>query len=184
VPKNSSAPTSFIPVEPDAGSLIDHHEYGRAAFPHAVRPAKWAMSDVIAQLRAMAEGDEFDGDTRYVSLKSADADNNCTIPTMWVTVHLLKPGECIHMHRHTPGSVYYIIEGTGYSTIDKYRIDWVGGDTFSCPSYSYHEHFNTGSRDVLIWTVQDLPTYAYNRMVVFQSADSEDMNFLHKRREA
>lgn len=178
--KNSSAPRSFVPVEAAAGTLIDHHEYFRGAMPASVRPAKWPMKEVIARLRAMALGTEFDGDTRYVTLKSTDSDNNSTIPTMWVTVHLLKPGECIHMHRHTPGSVYYIIEGAGYSTVDRYRIEWVGGDTFSCPSYSYHEHFNTGSEDVLMWTVQDLPTYAYNRMMIFQSAESEAIDFLHK----
>jgi gentisate 1,2-dioxygenase len=167
-------------VEASAGVLIDHQEYLAGAFPPAVRPAKWAMADVMARLREMAKSSEFDGDTRYVTLKSADSDYNTTIPTMWVTIHLLKPGECIHMHRHTPGSVYYIIAGSGYSTIDKYRVDWVGGDTFSCPSYSYHEHFNTGQEDVFIWTVQDLPTYAYNRMMTFQSAESETMDFLHK----
>ena len=37
-------------------------------------------------------------------------------------------------HHTTPGSLYYIIQGSGYSTIDQYRIDWEAGDTFSCPS--------------------------------------------------
>jgi gentisate 1,2-dioxygenase len=180
VAKNSSAPRSFTPVDPSAGSLIDHHEYFAGAFPAAVRPAKWAMVDVITRLKEMAQGTEFDGDSRYLSLKSTDSDNNFTIPTMWVTIHLLKPGEVIHMHRHTPGSVYYIISGQGHSTVGTHRVDWLGGDTFSCPSYSYHEHFNTGTEDVLIWTVQDLPTYSYNRMMTFQSAESEDQHFLHK----
>ena len=64
--------------------------------------------------------------------------------------------------------------------IDHYRIEWEAGDTFSCPSHSWHEHWNTGDEVGLIWTVQDLPTYSYNRMVSFQSGDSDEMSFLHK----
>ena len=109
-----------------------------------------------------------------------DSDYHSTIPTMWTTIHWLKPGERIDMHRHTPGSLYYIIQGRGYSTIDHYRIEWEAGDTFSCPSHSWHEHWNTGDEVVLMWTVQDLPTYSYNRMVSFQSGDSDEMSFLHK----
>ena len=79
----------------------------------------------------------------------------------------------------TPGSLYYIIRGSGYSTIDQYRVDWEAGDTFSCPSYSWHEHWNTGDEVVLMWTVQDLPSYSYNRMVAFQSGDSDELSLLH-----
>jgi gentisate 1,2-dioxygenase len=63
------------------------------------------MKDMMARLDKMANEDQWDGKSRYVSLKSADADYNATIPTMWTTLHCLKPGECIEMHRHTPGSM-------------------------------------------------------------------------------
>ena len=178
--RNSTTPTEFVPVESSAGELINHSEYMKGAFPCAIRPAKWPMKEAIAQLREMEKDPLWDGNTRYVSLKSTDSDYNSTIPTMWVTIHLLKPGECIEMHRHTPGSIYYIITGSGYSTINQYRIDWEEGDTFSCPSYSYHEHWNSGNDDVLMDTVQDAPTYGYNRMISFQSGDSEEMALVHK----
>lgn len=35
----------------------------------------------------------------------------------------------------------------------------------------------TGSK-----SVQDLPSYAYNRMVSFQSGDRDEMSFLHERK--
>ena len=179
--RNSTTPTEFVPLDESAGDLIDHHEYLAKAFPPGIRPAKWSMKNMMERLSAMAEDDQWDGNTRYVSLRSLDSDYNSTIPTMWVTLHWLKPGECIDMHRHTPGSVYQIVKGRGYSTIDRYRIEWETGDVFSCPSYSYHEHWNTGDEPVIMLTIQDLPTYSYNRMVSFQFGDSDETLFSHEK---
>ncbi|WP_170763817.1 cupin domain-containing protein [Ruegeria lacuscaerulensis] len=178
--RNSTTPTEFVEIDPSAGGFQNHHEYMDGAFPPSVRPALWRNRDVRAALEEMKNDDQWDGNTRYISLKGMDSDYNSTIPTMWVTVHLLKPGDCIEMHRHTPGSVYHVMEGTGYSTINEYRVDWEGGDTFSCPSHSYHEHWNTGDTDALMWTVQDLPIYSYFRMATFQPGDSEIEAVLHK----
>ena len=57
------------------------------------------MKDMVARLGEMANEDQWDSNSRYVSLKSADADYNSTIPIMWTTLHCRKPGECIEMHR-------------------------------------------------------------------------------------
>ena len=177
--RNRTTPAEFVPVDASAGDLLNHHQYMAGSLPPGIRPAKWSMKAVMAELEAMAEDDQWDGNNRYVSLRSADSDYNSTIPTMWATIHWLKQGERLDMHRHTPGSLYYIIQGSGYSTIDQYRIEWEAGDTFSCPSFSYHEHWNTGDDVVLMLTVQDLPSYSYNRMVAFQSGDSDELSLLH-----
>ena len=73
-----------------------------------------------------------------------------------------------------------VVSGSGYSTIDRYRIDSEAGDLFSCPSYSYHEHWNTGEENVIMLTIQDLPSYSYNRMVSFQLGDSDETLFSHE----
>ena len=65
----------------------------------------------------------------------------------------------------------------GVNVVSVYRED---GDSFSCPSYSYHEHWNTGDRNVLKYIVQDAPTHAYNRRMAFQSGDSETIDLLHR----
>ena len=65
----------------------------------------------------------------------------------------------------------------GVNVIRVYRED---GDSFSCPSYSCHEHWNTGDRNVLKYIVQDAPTHAYNRRMAFQSGDSETIDLLHR----
>jgi len=178
--RNSTTPTEFLPVEASAAELLNDHQYFAGAIPPAIRPAHWPMKEIRGRLEEMTDDPQWNGNTRYVSLRSTDGPNNSSIPTMWVTVHLLKPGERIDMHRHTPASMYYIISGSGYSTIDEYRIDWEDGDSFSCPSFSYHEHCNSGERNVLMYTVQDAPTYAYNRMMAFQAGDSDAMDTLHK----
>ena len=172
-------PTEFVPVKNDAGSLATHSEFMKESATRSIRPAKWSFTEVVDRLNELAQDDKWNGDTRYVSLKSTDSPNCSTIPGMWVTVHLLKPGEKISMHRHTPSSCYYIIKGSGYSTVNDYRIDWATGDTFSCPSWSYHEHFNTGDEDVLMWTVQDSPLYTYGRMMLFQPG-GKPARYLHK----
>jgi gentisate 1,2-dioxygenase len=172
-------PTEFVPVDSEAAAFEDHEQFVKGAVTGRVRPAKWSFKDVIAQLESFRDDPRWDGDTRYISLRGTDSPHSSTIPGMWVTVHLLLPGEKIAMHRHTPSSMYYIIKGDGYSTINEYRIEWTAGDSYSCPSWSYHEHFNTGDGDVLMYTVQDAPLYTYSRMVLFQPA-GKPAGFLHK----
>jgi quercetin dioxygenase-like cupin family protein len=51
-------------------------------------------------------------------------------------------------HRHTNDAVVYIVQGQGYSILQKedgpeIRVDWKEGDLFSPPLYAWHQHFNT-----------------------------------------
>ena len=172
VPKDD-VPTEHIPIDPAAAAYENHDEFVKASTTKSVRPAHWPWKKITALLDQYLADPKYDGDTRYVSLRGTDSPNGSTIPTQWVTIHCLRPGEKIQIHRHTPASTYFIIRGTGYSTINEYRIDWEDGDTFSCPSFSYHEHYNTGQENSYIYTVQDAPTYVYNRMMLFQYGHSE-----------
>ena len=172
-------PTEFVPIDIEAGRFENHDEFVEGSTTAGVRPALWSFKDAMEKLESYRDDPKWDGNTRYVSLRGTDSPNSSSIPGMWATIHLLLPGEKIDMHRHTPSSMYFIVKGDGYSTINQYRIDWTTADSFSCPSWSYHEHFNTGDGDVVMWTVQDAPLYLYNRMMLFQPA-GKPAGFFHK----
>jgi mannose-6-phosphate isomerase-like protein (cupin superfamily) len=51
-------------------------------------------------------------------------------------------------HRHNNEAVIYIVQGRGYSIIQKeggpeVKLEWKEGDVFSPPQYAWHQHFNT-----------------------------------------
>ena len=53
---------------------------------------------------------------------------------------LLKAGQRTKAHRHTGGTVYHVIQGSGESVIAGKRYRWDEKDTFVVPSWAWHEH--------------------------------------------
>ena len=71
--RNRTTPSKFVPVDASAGDRLNHHQYMAGSLPPGIRPAKWSMKAVMAELEAMAEDDQWDGNNRYVSLRSAES---------------------------------------------------------------------------------------------------------------
>lgn len=60
-------------------------------------------------------------------------------------------------HRHTNTSILYIHEGSGYTVIEGQKFSWETGDFLAIPSWTWHEHVNTGKTDAHIFSVHDTP---------------------------
>ncbi len=45
-------------------------------------------------------------------------------------------------HRHNMEAIIHILEGRGYTIIDRAKYEWKAGDTISVPPMSEHQHFN------------------------------------------
>ncbi|KAF2453196.1 RmlC-like cupin domain-containing protein [Lineolata rhizophorae] len=59
--------------------------------------------------------------------------------------------------RETASSVYHVIDGAGYSTINSKRFDWKQGDTFCVPSWQTYQHFAGPEDDVYLYRFDDKP---------------------------
>ena len=59
--------------------------------------------------------------------------------------------------RHTHGSVYHVVEGSGYSIIDGQKFEWEKGDTFAIPLWYEHSHHNNTDEDALLFSYTDKP---------------------------
>ena len=75
--RKRSVPTEFVEVESSAGELLNHHEYMTGYVPSRIRPAKWSMKQVLAELDAMAQDQRWDGNNRVAWEASASNGPDC-----------------------------------------------------------------------------------------------------------
>ena len=52
---------------------------------------------------------------------------------------------------------YLVIEGTGYSLVVGERLLWEDKDVFTVPTWTMHEHVNTGPRPAFLFSFTDAP---------------------------
>jgi len=65
------------------------------------------------------------------------------LPTIACFASLLAPGLHTKAHRHSGGTIYHVVKGTGTSIIGGRSFDWDEKDTFVVPSWDWHEHIAT-----------------------------------------
>ena len=71
---------------------------------------------------------------------------------------LLAPGQRTKPIRHMANSVFLVLEGQGYTDVDGQRIEWQENDVFCVPTWTWHEHVNSGSaRDAVVYAMSDTP---------------------------
>jgi gentisate 1,2-dioxygenase len=78
--------------------------------------------------------------------------------TLWAAIQCLGPGETAPAHRHTPGAIRFVLEGTGVSTtVDGDACDMTPGDLLLTPAWGWHDHTSTGEARMLWFDGLDLP---------------------------
>ncbi|MFC4108241.1 cupin domain-containing protein [Micromonospora zhanjiangensis] len=78
--------------------------------------------------------------------------------TLWGAVQCLGPGETAPAHRHSPGAVRFVLEGSGvWTTVDGDPCDMAPGDLVLTPGWNWHEHTSDGSSRMLWFDGLDLP---------------------------
>jgi gentisate 1,2-dioxygenase len=108
----------------------------------------YKFEPTYAALRRMAgeaEGSPYDGITvEYVNPLTGGP----AMATIASFASLLEAGQHTKAHRHTGGTVYHVIRGTGRSVIGGKIFEWDEKDTFVVPSWTFHEH-HASSESVL-----------------------------------
>jgi gentisate 1,2-dioxygenase len=162
---------------PDAPLANDTHwakfmtddEYYPFLAKKKLRPAFWKWRDALPQLKQLAKDPLRRADRRFLSLVSEDTgEAGGALPSVFLGLQIINPGEHIAPHRHNSYAIYYIMEGSGYSIVDSERYNWTRGDIFVCPGMASHEHFNDGVVPAVQYVMQDMPIRAMERNLIWE----------------
>ena len=115
---------------------------------------KWQTT--FDHLRRLADkkGSPYDGVIlEYVNPITGGA----ALPTLDCHVQMLRNGEETKEHRHTSGTVYFVIQGEGETVAADQALRWSKGDGFVVPNWAWHRHRNIGGAEALLFSVSDTP---------------------------
>ncbi len=158
------APTESTPW----GKFFTDDEYFPMLKKKALRPTLWRWKDLMPHVREVAKDPLRRADRRFISLVSEDTDNAGALPTVFIGIQAINPGEHIVPHRHTSYAIYHIVQGEGYSIVEGQKFEWTRGDTFTCPPWALHEHICTGAEQAIQYVIQDLPGRAADRALLWE----------------
>lgn len=124
-------------------------------------PFRYAWSEIEPLLHAYADAgqaDLYDGVIlEYVNPMTGGP----TLPTMSCRIQLLAPGLETQPHRHTSSAFYFVVRGSGSTTVDGQTLAWSERDSFVVPNWSRHHHVNRSTdREALLFCVTDEPVLA------------------------
>ncbi len=131
----------------EAGFYEEYHRETQPVGEGAGSP-RWhyPMAEARAALERLAaenSGSPFDG----VILEYTNrVTGGPVMSTIACYVQLLRPGQATLAHRHVCCTNYHVIEGAGYSVVGGQRLDWEDKDVFTVPTWTFHEHVNSGDR--------------------------------------
>jgi gentisate 1,2-dioxygenase len=81
--------------------------------------------------------------------------------TLYAGLQLILPGEIAPSHRHTQSALRFVLEGRGaYTAVDGERASMHPGDFIITPSWTFHDHGNTGDEPVVWLDGLDIPLVA------------------------
>lgn len=128
--------------------------------PRAV-PWLWPAStlEALAERALRLIPIERGGERRVLSLGNPGMPGSPYVAgTLWAAIQCLGPGETAPAHRHTPGAIRFVLEGSGvWTTVDGDACDMEPGDLLLTPAWTWHEHTSAGDSRMLWFDGLDLP---------------------------
>ncbi|HEY7482922.1 MAG TPA: cupin domain-containing protein [Streptosporangiaceae bacterium] len=99
------------------------------------------------------------GERRVLSLVNPGLDGRpYAAGTLWGAIQCLGPHESAPAHRHTPGAIRFVLDGTGvWTTVDGDACDMGPGDLVLTPAWAWHDHVNDGDSTMFWFDGLDLP---------------------------
>ena len=101
----------------------------------------------------------FDADPyRGVIVELVNPENGTPVfTTISYRAQLLRPGEETLAHRHTASTIFFVMDGAGYTEVDGEKFAWERNDFFVVPNHRWHRFVNTGSEDAVLYSYTDEP---------------------------
>ena len=82
--------------------------------------------------------------------------------TLLLGAQMVRPGEFAPAHRHTMGAIRFVVEGRGAATVVKGEpLPMEPGDLITTPSWTWHDHKNTGDTPIIWLDGADGPMLHY-----------------------
>ncbi len=99
------------------------------------------------------------GERRVLSLRNPGLGGKPYVAgTLWAAIQCLGPGETAPAHRHTPGAIRFVTQGSGvWTTVNGDACDMAEGDLVLTPSWTWHDHNSTSDEPMLWFDGLDLP---------------------------
>ena len=122
--------------------------------------AHWVYDDLrdyLLEAGALITAKE--AERRVLVLENPALRGNSSIThTLYCGLQVIMPGEVAPSHRHTQSALRFVIEGEGaYTAVDGERVTMKRGDFIITPSWTWHDHGNTGSEPVVWMDGLDIP---------------------------
>jgi gentisate 1,2-dioxygenase len=185
------ATTRFTPVDHDAEPLYQelaehdlqplwelHGLLTSQPRPRAV-PFAWHAKDLKRLAERAGELVPVDrgGDRRVLACANPGLEGApYIVGTLWAAVQYLRVGEVAPAHRHTPAALRFVLEGEGvWTVVDGDAIPMAAGDLVLTPSWTFHEHHNSGAAPMMWLDVLDLPLVAALDAVFYEDGPSDDV---------
>jgi gentisate 1,2-dioxygenase len=161
----------------DAANIEPYSKVIQGGLPPDYAPAIWRYDRILDAFASAEPGEMGDRNAEKFDiaiLDHADLEGGLkTSPEMVVGMSRIEPGGYREPHRHNAPAINFIIQGSGYSVIDGERIEWEQHDTLLVPTWDYHEHYNDGDEDVLMFTVLTMPQQMNERSTLWQEKGDE-----------
>jgi gentisate 1,2-dioxygenase len=80
-----------------------------------------------------------------------------TTRTIQMSIQLVKPGERAECHRHSAAALRFVVEGDGtaYTNVESEQMFMEPGDLILTPNWTWHDHFNPGTKNIVWLDVLD-----------------------------
>jgi gentisate 1,2-dioxygenase len=123
-------------------------------------PTLWCYGDVrplITEAGTLITAEE--AERRVLILENPGFSGGSRITqSLYAGLQLILPGEIAHSHRHATSALRFVLEGEGaYTAVDGERVTMRPGDFILTPSWTYHDHGNTGDVPVVWLDGLDIP---------------------------
>jgi gentisate 1,2-dioxygenase len=112
----------------------------------------WPRVAELAERGGRLVGIDRGGDRRVLAMANPGLGGRpYATATIWAGIQYLNAGEVAPAHRHTPGALRFVLEGSGvWTLVNGDAVSMAPGDLVLTPSMSWHEHHNPGE-DPMIW---------------------------------
>jgi gentisate 1,2-dioxygenase len=147
--------------------------------PRAV-PCHWRLADMLklgaraTELVPIGRG----GDRRVLSMCNPGLGGApYATNSLSAGLQFLAPGEVAPAHRHSPGALRFIMEGSGvWTLVDGDPLHMGRGDMILTPSWCFHEHHNPGPGNIVWLDVLDLPIVRFLDGIFYEDGPSEEVD--------
>ena len=126
------------------------------------RPFLWKWNEIRGALdRAAQFIRPEDAFRRFIGYQHPDLKLG-TAHTLLMGAQMVCPGEFAPAHRHTMGAIRFVVEGRGAATVvEGEPLPMEPGDLITTPSWSWHDHVNSGDTPIIWLDGADGPMLHY-----------------------